>query len=147
VIRRAAGFPNLGLAVAALIIALASACSDDDGDAVPALGGAESEVCGSMERLDESVEKAEDLNTGSSVAEARQVFEEVRTAFNAFVDSVRNVAGVRIDELQTAAFDFRAAIAELSASQSLGQAAGTIQDEVDRLNEAVQSTKSELRCP
>jgi hypothetical protein len=74
-------------------VLLAGACGGDDENSPP-LEGSESAVCASIAQLDAAVEKVKDLDSHSSVGEARQALEQVRIAFTAFLGATRNVASV-----------------------------------------------------
>jgi hypothetical protein len=74
-------------------VLLAAACGGDDENSPP-LESAESAVCASIAQLDAAVEKVKNLDSNSSIAEARQALDQVRIAFTAFLGATRNVASV-----------------------------------------------------
>jgi hypothetical protein len=139
------------LVVATVFIAVfALACGDDDDEestSSAALQGAESELCGSLERLEDAAEEVSELDRDSTVDEARIAIEELRTAHQAVIASARGVKDVKVDELQPYVDDVRASLAAVPGSQTLDQSVGAIQDDVEALNDAIDDQSSDLKCP
>jgi hypothetical protein len=142
------------LAISALVVVLFSglACGDDDTDAgsvateVGQAGGAQSELCQSLDELDSAVSDARDLNQDSSVNDAEEAADGVSSA----LDSVREAAGAvgaaAVTALQTAVEALSNAIDNLSGEDTIGQAAASLSDQIGSIADALEGLKSTGNC-
>jgi hypothetical protein len=136
------------LALAGLLALLVGACGDsgDNGSESPGQGS-ESALCSSLSQLDIAVNKAEDLGPNSTVDDARKALTDVRTAFDSVVNEAKNAKNAKVDDLQKAANDFTTAVNSLSSSQTLSQAASSLQTQAQKLDEAVATLRTQQNCP
>jgi hypothetical protein len=146
------------------LLFVAVACSDDNnssngngtgasstgGDVTQAAGGAreaKSELCGKLEDLGNALDKAESLNSSSSVEDAKQAGQEVKDSANSVKEAAGNTASAAVTLIQTAGEALSSALNNVSGSQTLGAAAAAIQAPVKAITNAQDDLERQSGCP
>jgi hypothetical protein len=132
----------------------AIACSDDDdttpsdvSTAVGQAGGAESELCTSLEDFDAAVSDAQGLDANSTVDEAEQAQEDVTSAWEQVQDAAGDVAAAALNALETAQQALQDALDNVSGSDTIGAAADEISSQTEQIDEALTGLKTQSGCP
>jgi hypothetical protein len=113
------------------------ACSDDDDDAQDSVGGAESAFCDDLSEVRSSVDKLKDLDSSSTVNEARDAVDDVKGPVDELRGSAGNVAQAEAEELQSAFASLQSAIQNIPGEQTLGAFAAAIRAGVSGVQQAV----------
>ena len=138
------------LLFAVIAFGVVSCSSDDDssnGDATSPQEGAESQLCGDLAALDESVRQFQALSPSSTVDDFKAVAEEVESAYNDVKDSGGELQDATVEAFDEAVENLKSAVNALSGDDSLGTASLQVQVEVTAIGQVIAQADSEVVCP
>jgi ElaB/YqjD/DUF883 family membrane-anchored ribosome-binding protein len=133
------------------------ACSDDDNEdggattgdvstAVGEAGGAEGELCQSLEDLGDAVEDVQNFSSSSTFDEAEQARNDLQNALDNATEEAGQTAQAEFNVLQTAFDAFNTAVDSLPGNATLGEAASALSNFGRGLADAFDTAETEARC-
>lgn len=140
------------------LLFVAVACSDDNNnnsggtgaaDVTQAAGGAKEakgELCDKLQDLDSALNKAESLNSSSSVEDAKAAGQDVKDSVNSVKEAAGNTASAVVTLIQTAGEALSTALNNVSGSQTLGAAASAIEAPVKAISNAQDNLQRQSGC-
>jgi hypothetical protein len=111
------------------------------------VGGAETEFCTDLANLETAVAQLDSISASSTVDSAEQARDDVEDALNEVRSSARNLAEVRVDQLEDAYEDFDSAVDQVSGDQTLGEAASTLRGDAAQIANARNQLAQSANCP
>jgi hypothetical protein len=144
---------SLVLALAALVLL---ACGGDDADPAPPQQGVEGEagLCADIAALEQALERVLDLDSSSTLGEAKQARDDVDFALAELQEAESDVATRFVAQLQSSFTGFNAELDSLSSGrptpapdQPLGQNATTLTVRADGMLAAQAQIAQAAGCP
>ena len=126
----------LGLAVVLLTVACSGTSVED----------AEAAYCDSLQVLFDSAFVAQELTPASTVEEAQDAVDAVRSAYDDVVAAAGDYTDARISAIESAREEFVDAVSEISGSATLGSAHLALQNALEGYFEAV-GPALDTQCP
>ena len=123
--------------VAAMLSVSLVACGDD---------AAEASLCDSLDSFQAAVSDLRDLNEDSSKEELEAARDDVGEALEQVISDASDLAGIRVDSLQTAFGDLRTAIDDLPDDTSISDAVDELEPQFDAIGTAFQAIFAGLNC-
>ena len=137
------------LIAVAIVVALfalgAAACSDDDDDPETTVEG-EAQLCSDLAELDTALNAYADIDLDSTKAELETAQQDVDNAFNAVAGSIGTVAGLRVDDLETAVRAMDQAVSDIPDDATIDEGLTSIGDEAAAVDAALQGLFSGAGC-
>lgn len=131
----------LGAVVAAGLLLLLAACEDE-----PTQAEAEQQFCDDVGAYLAALGALRDIDKSTTVDEFDQLRENVKTTHANMVASAEELKDVRLDDLEEAEDNLRSAIDDIDDDQSLQEARGSIQDEVDEVAKQMSQVLNDVDC-
>lgn len=125
------------LVVVAMLSVSLAACGDEE---------AEASLCDSLAEFQTSLSNLRDLNEDSTKEELEAARDDVGEALDQVISDASDLAGVRIDSLQTAFGDLRTAIDDLPDDTSISDAVEELEPQLDAIGTAFQGIFAALNC-
>jgi hypothetical protein len=140
------------------------ACSDDDEPSAPdatgggqstgaatgatggGQGGGDTELCQSIDELENAVGDVTDLDSSSTIDEAKEAKDGVSQALTAVKDAAGAVVAAVVSALETAFNAVSATIDDLQGDDTIGDAATDLANQSGVVEDAVNSVKSAVNC-
>lgn len=116
--------------LAALLLAVA-ACGDDT-----SAEDAKAQLTTDLQAFDTSAEKLRSLTADSTVDEAEAARDEAQEAWDKVVESAKDVEDATVDTLDSAWDDLSKAVDDIPSDASLGDAAMSLQPQIDAVKAA-----------
>ncbi len=123
--------------VAAVLSVSLVACGDEE---------AEASLCDSLSGFQSSVSDLRDLDDDSSKEELEAARDDVGEALDQVISDASDLAGVRLDGLQSAFGDLRTAIDDLPDDTSISDAVEELEPQLDSIGTAFQAIFAGLNC-
>ena len=127
---------SIALAVALVTVACSSTSVED----------AEAAYCDSLRALFDSAFAAQELTPASTVEEAQEAADAVRSAYDDVVAAAGDYTDAQISEIESAREGFDDAVAEIPDSATLGDAQLALQNALEGYFEAV-GPALDTQCP
>jgi hypothetical protein len=128
------------LSVALAVALLTAACSSTS------VEDAEGAYCDSLQALFDSVFAAQELTSASTVEEAEEAADAVRSAYDDVVAAAGDYTDAQISEIESAREGFDDAVSEIPDSATLGDAQLALQTALEGFFEAV-GPALDTQCP
>jgi hypothetical protein len=125
------------VALVAIASALFAACGDDS---------AEASLCTSLDDFQSAVGDLRDLNADSSREDFEAARDEVLDAWDSVVEDAGDVAGIRVDALQSAVGDLRSSFDDLPEDSTIREKIDELEPELDAIGTAFAALFSGLDC-
>jgi hypothetical protein len=136
-------FGVLIAAVAVLVVGVVVALVEDD---EPTQAQAEEQFCDDVGAFLAALGALRDSDVNTPIDEFEQTREDVETTYNNMINSAQQVREVRVDELQQANANLRAAVEDINDEQSLSEALDSVKDEADAVAEQISSLFNDINC-
>lgn len=127
---------SVALLAAVLSVSLI-ACGDEE---------AEASLCDSLGSFETAVTNLRELDSDSSKEELEAARDDVGDALEQVIEDASDLAGIRLDSLQTAFGDLRAAIDDLPDDTSVSDAVDELEPQLDAIGTAFQGIFAGLNC-
>lgn len=133
-------FLAIGAAASAALLLLA-ACDDE-----PTQAEAEEQFCEDAGAYLAALGALRDVDKNTTVDEFDQIRENVRTTHDNMVASAEQLGEVRLDDLEEAQDNLRAAIDDIDDDASLQEARDSIEEEVDEVAQQTSQVLNDVDC-
>jgi hypothetical protein len=132
---------TLVMAGAAAAMLLLAACDDE-----PTQEEAEEQFCDDVGALGAALGELRDVDNETSVEDFEAARESVRNAYDNVITSAQQLREVRLDDLQEANDNLRAAIDDIDDDASLDEALSSIDEEVEEVTLQLSQVLNDVNC-
>jgi hypothetical protein len=129
-----------GLLMTAVIVALLGAWDDE-----PTQVEAEEQFCDDVGVFLVALGDLRDVDSDTSIEEFQESRENARIAYDNMIASAQEVAEARVDDLQEANDDLKAAVG-VDDDATLQEARDSIQDEADEVSKQISQLLNDVNC-
>ncbi len=133
-----------GLIVAASMVALLlllAACDDE-----PTQDEANQQFCDDVGVFLASLGDLRDIDKDTPISEFEDARENVRVSYDNMIASAAQVRDVRLDDLQEANDNLRAAVDDIDDDATLQEARDSIKDDVDEVSNQLSQALNDVNC-
>ena len=112
----------------------------------PSVQSAEEKFCSDLDAFEASLTKLSELDSSSSVEDARTAFKDAVASLNTVSESAAEVKKAELNELNKSKDDLDKTIKNLPDQESLAEAVDTIKEKVEVVKAARAQLRSDVEC-
>jgi hypothetical protein len=135
------------LAPLLLAVALAGAQLACNSTSTTSAADALNQYCTALTAYDQSVATLQGLGPTATVGQYKEAVKAVGASFDSLVAARKGVAAAKTDAIQTATDDLKKTVNDISDSATAAQAVATVLPKVAGVRTAVQTGRTDVKCP